>query len=369
MRTEKIANRQLLLIVYMIRSTVIIATLPVLTSADALQDAWVAAIITYAGTVVIINIIAGLGVRYPQQTLVEFAHRLLGKWPGKAVAMLVLWSFLHLVSVDIRIYGEMILSEFLTETPLVFVISTMVLLSAYAAYMGVEVIGRLADLFFPVFVLMVVASLLATTGAWRPENLQPVLARGLGPPLRASVTPIAVSAELMVLAILIPSLTQPREALKTSLVAITLASLTLVLVAAVVVATLGAEAGARSVFPFLRMIRSVGITEFLERVEAFATLAWGLGLFITVSTFMFCGARGIAQVFGVQDYRPLVLPMAVPWVVLSIHSFEDMFQLRTFFQPRIFGPYGLALILVPYGLLWAGHAFQGLLHPEKRKRL
>ena len=169
-----------------------------------------------------------------------------------------------------------------------------------------------------------------------------------------------MSAELLVLAILIPSLTEPRKALRTSLAATALACLTLIVVA---VAVLGADAGARTVSPFLQMARSLRDTEFLERIEAPAVWTWGMGMFIALSTFMYCGARGLSPLLGVADYRPLILPMAVHWTVLSLHAFEDMFQLRAFLQPRVFGPYALALILVPYGLLWAAHAWQAFRRP------
>lgn len=367
MKTEQIANRQLLFILYIIRSNTVITVLPVLTSADARQDAWVAALIAFGGTLVTVGIIAGLGGRHPDQTLVEFGQKLLGKWPGRMVAVVVLWSFLHLTSIHLRLYGEMITTAFLPLTPVVFVSSAMVLLSAYAAYMGVEVIGRLADLLFPVFVVGVALTLLAATGAWRWENLQPVLGRGVMPAMRAAVTPIAVSADFMVLAILIPSLTEPRKALGTSLVATALAFLTLVVVAVAVVAVLGADAGARTVFPFLQMARSLRVTEFLERIEAPAVWTWGMGVFVVLSTYMYCGARGLSQLLRVADYRPLILPMAVHWTVLSLHAFEDMFQLRAFLQPRVFGPYALALVLVPYGLLWAAHAVRGLQRPGRGK--
>ena len=44
MTTEKIHNRQLVFMLFMIRSTVTIATLPVLTTGAAGQDAWLSAI-------------------------------------------------------------------------------------------------------------------------------------------------------------------------------------------------------------------------------------------------------------------------------------------------------------------------------------
>ncbi|MDO9573718.1 MAG: hypothetical protein Q7I94_01890, partial [Candidatus Contubernalis sp.] len=48
-------------------------------------------------------------------------------------------------------------------------------------------------------------------------------------------------------------------------------------------------------------------------------------------------------------------PMSVFWIVLSIHDFENVFEIRSLFSPEIMGPYGLLLILIPYSLLWSGY--------------
>jgi spore germination protein KB len=349
---------------FMMRTTIVIATLPVLTSAHALEDAWIAAGWAFLGTVLLALVMVGLGLRFPRLTLMEYAERLLGKWPGKAVSMVVLWAFLHLAAINIRLYAEMIVGGFLPGTPLIFVISVMVLASAYAAYMGVEVIGRCADLFMPVFTAMLIISLGAAASSFRAANLQPVLGRGLGPTLEAAVVPTSYAAELMVVAVLIPSLVNPRRALPMTLTAVTAAALVLVMTAIAVVGVLGPESGARSVFPFLRMVRALQVTDFFERMEALPILAWGLGLFVSVSVFMFSGARGISQVFGVKDYRPLILPMAVHWVVLGFQSFEDLTQVVVFLRPRVFGPYVAVLISVPYGLLWLAYWY----HRRRRSR-
>jgi spore germination protein KB len=80
--TEKIANRQLLFMLFMMRTTVVIAFLPVLTSADALQDAWASAIVSFVTSAMLVLVIGGLGVRFPELTIVEYAQKLIGKWPG-----------------------------------------------------------------------------------------------------------------------------------------------------------------------------------------------------------------------------------------------------------------------------------------------
>ena len=117
MTKEKIANRQLLYILFMMRTTVVIAFLPVLTSADAAQDAWLAALLTFFGTAGIAFLVAGLGTRFPEQSLVQYSQELLGPWLGKIPALVVLWALLTIAATDTRIYGEMLVTSFLTETP------------------------------------------------------------------------------------------------------------------------------------------------------------------------------------------------------------------------------------------------------------
>jgi len=68
---------------------------------------------------------------------------------GESRAIVILWSFLHLTSVPLRIYGKMVTTAVLPLTPVILINSARVLLSAYAAYMGVEVTDRPADLLFP----------------------------------------------------------------------------------------------------------------------------------------------------------------------------------------------------------------------------
>ena len=120
----------------------------------------------------------------------------------------------------------------------------------------------------------------------------------------------------------------------------------------VTVAQLGPIETSRSLFPVIRMVRSVRISSFLDRVEAITVFAWGLGLFIALSTYITLGARGMARIFGLSNYRPLVPPMAVIWVVLSIHMAKDIFHLRELLLYRYIGPVLLTLLLVPLVVLW-----------------
>ncbi len=369
MRVEKIANRQFLYITVIMLATVVFSTLPVLTTGNARQDAWASGLLAFAGVALFVNVIVGLGVHFPRCSVVQVSRKLLGNAAGGLVSLIILWSFLHLASLEVRIYAEMIIGGFLTETPLVFVVGAMIMVAVAAAYAGIEVIGRLVDLFFPLLIAMFLVSFFSLLFEAKFINLQPVLARGLGPVLESSYNTIAYSSYLMVLGILIPHLTRPRKATASAFWGAAVAAFILVITAVLTVAVLGPEEGFRSVFPFFRSLRAIRVTEFLERTELLVIFAWGFSLFVALSTFIYCGGRGVAQLFNLKDYRPILLPMGVIWVALSVHSSPDMFEFRGLYLSYVFGAYGLFLVLFPYVFLWGGYLFRKMTgqNPEEER--
>ena len=108
MTTEKIHNRQLVFMLFMIRSTVTIATLPVLTTGTAEQDAWLSAIVSLAATLLTILLIGGLAVKFPEETVIEYSRKLLGKTGGTIISFFFLWTFLYTAATEVRIYAELL---------------------------------------------------------------------------------------------------------------------------------------------------------------------------------------------------------------------------------------------------------------------
>jgi spore germination protein KB len=359
---ERIANRQIFIILFIVRSIIAISTMPVLTSADALQDAWLSLLLVFLpAALVLLWLLASLGVRFPRQTLVQYSITLLGPWLGRAAAAPFLWVFLFFAALEARIYGVVIVGGFLPETPLVFITATMIITAALAAWLGLEVIGRMADLLFPFFLIAVLLSIFMPLPMAEPANLQPVLARGWDPLFRGALSSIGLLTQFGILAFIAPSATEPRRLTPWVLSALVMSALLAAAIAAMVIMIKGAEEGARAFYPLLSMVRSVRVSPVIERAEVLSMFAWGLGLFISLAAYIYAGARGLSQFFSIRDYRPLVLPMAVIWAVLSVHLLEDDFQLRALMEYRVMGPYGISLLIIPLFLLWAVYGLRALL--------
>ncbi|NLS45226.1 MAG: endospore germination permease [Firmicutes bacterium] len=362
---EKISNRQLLFIVFIIRATLIIATLPVLTTGHAAQNAWISSIITMIASIVVIIAISALSLKFPKMTIIEYSKVLLGKTGGTIMSLGFLWLFLHIAATDTRIYSEVLADGFLTSTPLVVTAGTIVAVSALAVYLGIEVIGRAADVLMPVIISFFVLSIVASLSLFDLKNLEPVFAGGITPVISGTVTPIGISVQFLSLGLLIPTLTEPEKAVSTSAVAAFLAGLALIVTSVIVVGALGERLSSSAIFPLFKTSRSTVFTRFLERLEAPGIAAWGLGLFIDVSTFLYCGSKGLSEVLGVEDYRPLVIPMAVIWITLSLHTYDDLFELLRLFRPETFFPYVSIVGFIPVLILWGAYiikASSGKLH-------
>ncbi len=91
-------------------------------------------------------------------------------------------------------------------------------------------------------------------------------------------------------------------------------------------------------------------------MEILVVVAWGFGIFIGLAVFIYCGAKGISQLTGIKDYRPLIWPMAVIWVMISVQGYRDLFQVRSLFQPAVLAPLAIfGWVLIPFGILWSGY--------------
>lgn len=368
---EKIANRQLFNIFFIMRTTIVISILPVLTAGQAKQDAWLAAVITFFSSAIIVWLLGRLALNFPDQNIIQYSEDLLGKWPCRLLSPFYLGLFLLMGFTDLRTYGEVLQTVFLPEPPLIVILGSMAFVAVMVCYAGLEPLGRMADLIFPVFTLAVLFTLFFPVSEADFSSLQPVLYQGWRPVLFAALTPTAFAAQYANLVILVPSVNQPRKTLGAALNSLLWASVVLILAAVIVVAVLGADEGAHATFPVFKMIRALRLSEFLERVEIITIFPWGLGLFVTLAVNLYSLAKGISQLCRLQNYRPLLLPLAVIICTLALQGYSDSFELRRFFQPQVITPFIFFVLLFPVAVLWIAYFFRrkkGAALPKEKRR-
>lgn len=349
-----------MLMLFMIRSTVSIATVPVLTQGTAGHDAWIASVIVVLGTALIVLLIGGLGIKFEDMTVVEYSVELLGKPVGRVVSSLLVFMFLHFAATDVRIYSEVLVTEFTPDAPIPFIISATVLLAAITVYLGIEPLGRMADMLAPLFVLFIALGIIGCIMLFDVRNLEPILSRGVMPVLQGALSPMALSGKYLTLAMLIPNTTRPSKAMVSALVSAVLAGVVLISTSIATISVLGADLSQHTVFPFFKALRSIQISRILQRVEVLAAVSWGFGLYIDLSLFLYCGAKGLAQILGLDEHRMLITPLAVIWATYAIGSYDTVFELMHTYRPEALVPFVATMILLPYTVLWVAYIVRTL---------
>ncbi|MCL5290163.1 MAG: GerAB/ArcD/ProY family transporter [Bacillota bacterium] len=323
----RISNRQA---VFLIVSTILptsIIYIPAIIYQEAAQDSWMSVLLVTAYGVIVGAIIAGLGLRFPDRTIVQYGELAVGRLLGKVVGLLYAVYFLYINTYIVREFAEFTTTAFLPETPLVVFSVGIVLAAAYAVRCGLEVLARANEIILPVVLVLILLLVALISPEMHIRNFTPVLEQGILPVLQGSYRPVAfLFTETIVMVMLIPYLSRSRQARGTIIRGILIVGLFQLIIVVAAIAVLGVRT-ARLEFPFLTIARQISIAEVIERVEPFVMLIWVVGGFMEVGVFYYCCVLAAAQWLNLKEYKALVLPTGVLLTVLSIVLWENVLEL------------------------------------------
>lgn len=346
----KISPRQTGQLMFITILATIILFVPAITASLAGHDAWVA---TFTGSMfglIVLAFLAWLGHKHPGQTLFQYSETILGKWPGKAVGLIYVFGFIHINAIIVREFGDFMTTSFMPNTPLSVFNFSLLVLAAWAVIAGLEAIARMNEfiIFLVISFLLIIITL--STPNWDLGNLLPFFSRGLMPILEAGMIPAAWHGEIILLAVILPFMTRPARAFLAGATAI-FASASLVTLGVIgALAVFGPELVASFRFPLHLFTRTINLGGILSRFEVVVMVTWVAGLFIKTSFFYYCASLGLAQVLGISEYRPVVLPVGIMLATLSISLFPDVTVLVDFLKntwPR----YGISVYFLGLPLL------------------
>ncbi|MDK2856567.1 MAG: spore germination protein [Bacillota bacterium] len=300
-------------------------------TAKARQDSWLA---------VLVALVAGVGASWLWLTLTRIQEApavsgillTLGPYLGIPLAILYLWYYLHLGALVVRNISEIYVTAVMPETPIVVFTGILVFLAALAVRGGVEVLGRLAELLFPLLVLAILTGhilIVSTPRLVRWEYLLPVLENGFAPVLQAALSMFAFPfGETVLFVNLVPFTLNKACAGRPVIISTIGVGLLLTVVAALHTATLGADVP-RVNFPGLALLHEVNVGDFVTRMEVLGIFVWTFGTFLKIGVCYWALALGLAELLGLEDYRVLVLPLGVIMASLSILVYDTFAAMTT----------------------------------------
>ncbi|RBW68097.1 GerAB/ArcD/ProY family transporter [Bacillus taeanensis] len=290
--------------------------------AEARKDAWLAILLAMCGGIVLFFIYYFLFRHYPNLSLIGYARKAFGKYLGWIIGLLYILFFLYISARNVREFGDLLLSSTLPQTPLFAINSLFVLIMCYVLYLGIEVVGRTAEVFIVIlFFLGGTGNLLILlSGNVSLDNLWPFLEDGWKPILTTAFPNLLVFpfAELLVFTMLLPYLNRPKLVKKVWLSVLILSSVVLSWTASLNIAVLGIDRFERSTFPLLSTMGMVNIAEFLQRLDAIVVLTMLITVFFKASIYLYGTVIGMVELFKLKNHQQILLLTGVILIFWSL---------------------------------------------------
>ncbi len=300
-------------------------------NSQAQQDSWLSLILGAVATIPILLVYARIIRLNPGKDIFEILEMLMGKVAGKAVVLLMSWYALHLAALVLRNFSEFIQVSAMPETPQLPIMIGMMLVTAYMARSGIEALGRWTLATIPIIMFVVLMTVLLSLNKMHFVHIQPVADHSFGQIASASFTLFTFPfAETVLLLGVAGAIKKQDSPYRLYVGACLLGALVLLVVLIRNIELLGAPMMGAEYFPSYIAARVIDVGDFLSRIEITIGMNFILAGIVKISLCFLTATKGVARLFGVDDYRRLVMPVGLLTVALCTIIYDGTMEMFAF---------------------------------------
>ncbi len=333
MQKEMISKTQTvcILIMFMFGSNLVMG---VTTKAN--QDSWISLILSAVLVLPTVLMYARIMRLYPEKDLFNLMEELFGKVLGKIVVLLMTWYAVHLCALVLRNFSEFIQIVAMPETPQLPIMIAMLLCTFYIAKSGVETFGKWSLAMLPVIILIILITVVFGFENMDFSNLFPVMEHDVQTLAKGAFLVYSFPFGETVLFLCIAGSFRKKDSpYKAYTFAILISLFFLVMVLFRNILVLGPSMSGAEYFPSYITARIINIGDFFTRVEGTISINFILAGIAKISLCLFAASKGTARLFGIQDYKRMVLPvglLALALCPILYGSTMEMFNFLDIYQ-------------------------------------
>ncbi|WP_028784402.1 GerAB/ArcD/ProY family transporter [Thalassobacillus devorans] len=317
---EKVTLRQfnLLMILFIIGTSILLS--PASLANYAGNDAWLSAILSVGIGMIIVIFFWMISRQFPGSNLVDVSEQVLGKWIGKAVSLMFVGFSLLSASTVLWVIGNFLVTQIMPATPMLFLHFLLMLAVVYGVLLGIEVICRTVEIFFPYIVTLLMIIFFFSIPSVQIDRIRPWLDSGFKPVLEGALFDVSVSMlPLIVLFMVYPKLvTDKNRALPKVLTSYLIAGTFIIAITFITTTVLGVKITANQAYPTYVVAKSLNIEGLIQRAEVVIAVSWILTIFFKLSLYFYASVTVLAQTLNLKTYRTITVPMGMLTIALSV---------------------------------------------------
>jgi spore germination protein KB len=312
-----------LMILFIIGSTTIVGI-----GGAAKNDAWFAATMAIIMAIPVVLVYSRLLSLFPGHDLFSVLNLVFGNVAGRVLAILYIWYAFHLGALVIRNFGEFINNVMMPETPMLFPMLFLALVVIVAVKSGVEVMARTSAYVLPAVVGIILIVQLLAIPLFNFDYLFPLLHDNWGPVMMGTFSAFSFPYAETVLFIAVLSSLKPNQSpYKVYLTSLLLAGAIIMVLTLRNILVVGPELEHLN-FPAHVAVSRIHLGDFIQRIEVTVSFVFTLGVIIKSSVCLFVASRGLGTLFGLYDYRSIVIQLGLLMVYFAYILYDNLMQMN-----------------------------------------
>ncbi|MCD1259572.1 endospore germination permease [Paenibacillus athensensis] len=294
------------------------------------MDAWFSYLLPVAYIFVIAAFFAYLSMRFPGKNLFEIAQLLLGRWGGAAVSLLLLFHFWMIVVRDVANLAKFSSTLLLHATPLEVIILLPALMLMYYGQTSVEVVARVNDLFYPLFVITVLLMPLLLANEIDGRLAMPLLTAAPGNLWSSSMLALGGAGDVFILGAFLHTICNASHIRSAIRHGALLGFFLLTLLLLLVILVLGPKMPGNFFYPTYNLVQMVHITDFLDRLDIIILTIWFPTIACKIIAIYMALLIGLGSLLKKHDYTVFNKPVSLLLTITCVLSFNSTTELLSF---------------------------------------
>lgn len=302
-----------------------VLVIPALIVSIAKQDAWITALITPILGIPVIWIYCFLGSEFPNMTLVGIIKKVFGKWIGFIFSAAYVGLFLEMAAHIPWYVSNFLTMQVMPETPRYVINFLFMAAVILAGLYGIEAIARASEIFMYFVLISFLISMLLILPKVSIENIQPVLENGIIQIVKGSIFIAAFTTFPMIALLMIYPMNAKNimKAKKSILKGYLQSGAIVFIIIFVSISVLGSAVIEKSRYPTYFLMKEIDVGVIFTRLEFVIAVVWNITELSIGILFFYSGVTGLSELFGLKDYKKIVIPMGIITFLMSGVIYPD----------------------------------------------
>ncbi|WP_123052845.1 endospore germination permease [Clostridium sp. JN-1] len=287
-----------------------------------------------------------LGTKFYGKNLIEINDIVYGKYIGKVISLLYINFFGLIVFSNFRYTSDFFTTYMFEKTNMIVFIFGIAFVSMYAVRNGIETIARITPIIAISTICVIIFITIATIKDASLKNFLPFLQINLKDAVQGISFMLSITfGELISLLMIFPCVGSSKNKIKKySYIGYVIGTMFLLMGIIRNTAVLGNIASIHRI-PSYQIARILRIGEIITRAEVLIAMVLFFDTFVKVCIMYYAAVLGIAQLFKLRSYKPLVLPIGIVGIIQAFFASTSNAD-YSYLLSSIYPIYGIIFVVI-----------------------